>query len=143
MQPTNELTRFPDWEDRLSTYLDRVREERFKWGSNDCALFATNAIKAITGHAYTDDVAGTYSTKKEAAETIRKLGHKTYRQAVIARFGKPLHAAQARQGDIVMKGRSTLGVCVGRWSWFVGQDQFGEGLVALPTLDCTSAWRVG
>jgi hypothetical protein len=139
----NELTRFQDWEDRLGTYIERCRDDKFTWGQHDCAMFADGVVRAITGHEYANELKNTYSTKREAAETIRKLGHQTYRHAVIERLGKPVHAAQARRGDLVMRGRTALGVCVGRWSYFVGEDQRGDRLVIVPTLECRDAWRVG
>src|SRR5690349_5769964 len=133
-------TRFSDWTDRLSTYVDRCRDERFKWGKHDCLLFAAGAVKALTGECVGDEWEGRYSTKREAAALIRELGFKSYRQAVTAKLGKSFHPALAQRGDIVMRGRSVLGVCLGKYSYFVGRERGHEGLVAWPTLDCTAAW---
>lgn len=145
------LTRFPDWSDRLRTYLDRVRDEPFQWGEHDCILFTFGAVKAITGRDFIRKVRGTYSTKLEAARVLRDLGHGTLVKAVTKKLGKPVHVAQAGRGDLVRKDKA-VGVVVSHgWAWFVGEESVARrdgttstrhGLVCVGTLQCDEAWKV-
>lgn len=151
-----QLTRHSAWTDSLQTYLDRVREQPFEWGTHDCVTFACGAIKAITRVDLIDTHVGTYSTKKEAAQKLRDLGHGTLIRAVTSALGKSVHTAQAGRGDIVLRrdgNNFSLGVAVSHgWSWFVGEETSAfagdglpitrHGLVAIPTAQCTRAWKV-
>lgn len=142
METPSALCRAPDWEERLSVYLDRVRDEPFKWGSHDCALFAAGAVKAMTG---TDPAAAfrdTYKDRAGAAAALTKHGAGTLLKTVTSWFGQPKHPVFTQRGDIVMKDRNTLGVCVGLHSWFVGEEHGANGLVALPTINCTKAFSL-
>jgi hypothetical protein len=139
-----DFIRHSDWQDRLSNYLDNAREKRFAYGKHDCASFTAGAVKALTGVDVYEDFAGSYASKREAAKALREKGAGTLLRTVTAKLGKRLPAAQARKGDIVLRDRSTLGVCVGRWSVFVGNPQGGsETFVYLPTIELKACWRVG
>jgi hypothetical protein len=136
-----DLTRFQDWEDRLSTYLDRVRDDEFYWGKHDCVLFANAAVKAITGEDFVSQYQDAYASPREAAELLRELKFGTLHKAVTKTLGNPEHVAQATTGDVV-EYRKALGICVGRWSYFVGEQNGKEGLVFHPTLQCSHAWKI-
>lgn len=142
MATPSQIVRAPDWEDRLSTYLDRVAEEPFAWGSHDCALHAASAIKAMTGVDPGSAFRGQYDTRTGSAAALREHGDGTLLKTVTAWLGAPKHASQAKRGDIVMRDRSTLGVCVGAYSYFVGEEHGQNGLVFLPTSDCSRAFTV-
>ena len=142
MLSTSSLCRAPDWEERLAVFLDRKREEPFKWGSHDCALFAADAIKAMTGTDPGEAFRDTYSDRAGSALALRDHGAGTLLKTVTAWLGAPKHPAFAQRGDLVMKDRNTLGVCVGLHSWFVGEEHGHNGLVALPTAHCTKAFTL-
>ncbi|SEM40432.1 hypothetical protein SAMN05192583_0068 [Sphingomonas gellani] len=139
---TSTLARAPDWEERLAVLLDRKSEEPFKWGSNDCALFACDAIKAMTGSDPAEAFRGTYNDRAGSAVALREHGAGTLLKTATAWLGQSKHPAFAQRGDIVMKDRNTLGVCVGLHSWFVGEEHGQNGLVALPTADCSKAFTL-
>lgn len=136
------IVRYSYWEECLSNYLDRIREQPFDWGSHDCALMASGAVKAMTGTDPGEAFRGTYSTREGAAEVLRTLGAGTLLKTAISWFGPAKHPSQAMRGDLVMKDRTTLGVCVGQWSWFVGEEAGQEGLISWPTARCTKAFTV-
>ncbi|MDH2134936.1 hypothetical protein N5J77_27775 [Sphingobium yanoikuyae] len=136
------ISRAADWEDRLRTLIDRLRDEPFKWGQNDCALFASSAIKAMCGVDPAGALRGAYSDEKGAMEALRQHGAGTLLKTVRAWLGDPKPVAQAQRGDIVLLDRTTVGVCVGRFSWFVGEIFGHQGLTALPTADCKYAFSV-
>lgn len=142
MEVPSPLVRAPDWEERLAVYLDRVREEPFAWGSHDCALFAAGAVRAMTG---TDPAAGlrnTYSDRAGAALALRERAAGTLLRTATAWLGRAKHPAFAQRGDLVMRGPTTLGVCVGLHSWFVGEEHGASGLVAWPTASCSKAFTL-
>lgn len=122
--------------------LDRKSEEPFAWGSNDCALFACDAIRAMTGTDPAVAFRGTYDDRAGSAQALREHGDGTLLKTATAWLGQPKHPALAKRGDIVMRDRTTLGVCVGLHSWFVGEEHGHNGLVALPTADCTKAFSL-
>lgn len=137
------LVRHQDWEDRLGTYLARVEEEPFQWGTHDCALFAGSCVNAQTSVDPAAAFRGTYDTKEGAALSLRENGAGTLLKTVKSWFGDPLPSVHfAQRGDLVMKDATTLGVCVGTYSWFVGREQGMERLVPIATAECRYAFRV-
>lgn len=87
------------WEKRLSEYIQAKEKEPFKWGENDCILFAAKAYEVITGEDHYSQYLP-YSTKEEAYKILRKnkgfegiigknigLGHNNY---LMAKRGDPV-----------------------------------------------------
>lgn len=137
-----QISRFSDWEDRLRTYLDRVEEEPFQWGTHDCALFAADCVKAMTGADVVADFRGKYDTRLGAAEALREYGDGTLLKTMKAKFGETKSPHFAQRGDVVMRDATTTGICVGQFSYFVGEEQGLQRLVAMPTKDCKYAFTV-
>lgn len=139
----NQLHRFSDWEDRLRTYLDRVRDDKFAWGTHDCALFAANCVRAQTGIDPAEAFRGTYDSARGAAEALRQHGQGTLLKTVTSWLGQPSCPHHAKRGDIMMRDRMTTGVCVGQYSWFVGvEDQNTDRLAVIPTASCRYAFHI-
>lgn len=138
----NTFARHQDWEERLSLYLDRVADQPFEWGEHDCALFAADCVKAMTGADPAEAYRGKYDTARGAAEALREHGAGTLLKTLKAIFGEPISPHFAQRGDVVMRDATTTGICVGRFSWFVGQESGEQGLVHLPTAACRYAFRV-
>jgi hypothetical protein len=136
------VSRASDWEDRLRTYFDRVEDEPFRWGTHDCALFTASAISAMCGVDPAEGFRGTYDTQAGAMEALRATGHGTLLKTVKAWLGEPKSVHLAQRGDIVMRDRTTMGVCVGLFSRFVGQEQGQERLIFVPTASCKYAFTV-
>jgi hypothetical protein len=142
-----ELVRFPDWEERLGVYLARVEEEPFVWGTHDCAIFAAACIYAQTGVDLVEDIRGTYDSQVGAAQILRDKAEGTLLRTLKAWLGDPVPVPFAKRGDIVMRdttdriGRA-LGVCVGQYSYFLGEEQGRAGLVPASTQDCRYAFHV-
>jgi hypothetical protein len=68
------ITRKPDWETALAIYIDANLRTPFEWGVFDCCLFATNAVREITG---TDLAAGfrdKYTNRTGALKQIAQYG---------------------------------------------------------------------
>jgi len=148
-----ELTRHPKWEARLSAYLTKVKNKRFRWGRHDCGLFVNGAVKAVTGRDLFGANAGAYKSKREAAQLLRELGHGTLTAATTHFLGEPVHPAKAGRGDVVQAGKAIGIVAASGWAWFVGEQRrvnpatgktiTTHGLMHLPVLQCDLAWKVG
>lgn len=127
--------RHEDWEKRLNQHLESVGP--FEWGTNDCCLFAANAVLAITGDDYAKPYRG-YKTAKGALSRLKGIG---VAGVATKALGAPKAAVFAKRGDVVSFDSGdgiALGVCVGAKIAAVGQD----GLVMLPMSEALQAWSV-
>jgi hypothetical protein len=149
-----------DWERAFDDFLQARAEALFAWGSNDCALFAADAIEAITG---TDIAAvfrdengrGKYATELGAFQTIQAVtGGSTVPDAAVycaAKFGmvewadasgKPLPLF-AQRGDLVViqNGSNQIaGVVHLNGKHVVSVSETGP--VRLPVAAIVRAWHV-
>jgi hypothetical protein len=126
----------------MNAYIDEVLPrigpgEEPEWGELDCATFVAGAVEAITGD---DPMEGwpSYSTRREALETLREQGAGDLASTLEETFGKPVHPARARRGDIAWSG-SNCGLVIGRRSLFLGDG----GYSIVRTLDLEHAYPVG
>ena len=142
--------RLPDWPARLAAFIEERRHAPFKWGVNDCGLFAADATAAITGVDPEAKIRG-YRTAIGAARIagrsalspvscppspdtfgVREL-------PAICGFTE-LPVKMAQRGDLVMlpmgRGRA-IGVCLGVHSAGPG----AAGLEFVPTSTAVAAWR--
>lgn len=132
-----ELKRFPDWPERLADFLETRRERVFLWASNDCCLFAADAVLAITGHDFAEGMRN-YKDAKGAARLIKKVGG----MRAFAADLQEKHAGLAQRGDVVLvtlDGRETFGIVAGNGHW-CGPGE--SGLVFRPMSEVTAVWGV-
>lgn len=119
----------------LETFIEKRRFEPFAWGSNDCALFAADAVLALTGRDYAQGWRG-YRNEFGAIKRIVQFGGLDQMvgsqlreiNPLLARRGDPI-LFEARDGD-------ALGICIGDKFAAVGL----EGLVFFPMSQCKRAW---
>lgn len=105
--------RFPDWPERLAAFIESRRETPFEYGTNDCCLFAADAVLALTGVDFAAEYRGKYSTKLGAARLLTKVGGTL---GIADEKLEPLPLALAGRGDIVLVPTDegdALAVCVG------------------------------
>jgi hypothetical protein len=127
--------RHEDWEKRLNEFLDTVGP--FEWGTNDCCLFAANAVLAMTGEDYAKPYRG-YKTAKGALSRLKDIG---VAGVATNALGAPKAPLFAQRGDVVSFDAGdgiALGVCIGAKIAAVGQD----GLLMLPMNEAIQAWSV-
>jgi len=132
--------RFPDWQSRLDVCIRERRRRAFRWGRQDCALFAADCALATTG---VDLAAGErgYDSEFGAGRVLASYG--SVDALATAKLGPPIATPLlARTGDVgavVTPGGRSLAVCTGQ-HWLVP----GElGLLTLPLRSAERAWRVG
>jgi hypothetical protein len=128
-----------DWPTRLHVAMMAASGKPFAWGEHDCTLFAADCVLAMTGHDHMAKFRRKYKTAKQAAKLIGKDGLEA---AATRALGDPVSVLLAHRGDVVLAevdGRASLGICSGEQSFFVGP----ADLVAIKTVDCKLAWRIG
>lgn len=121
----------------LAHFIEERREMRFKWGVNDCCLFAADWLLYSTGNDFAVDYRGKYSSALSARRLVDAAGGV---EAIVERAGGVrLDPRLAQRGDIVARdvGNGTaLGVCIGSAAAFLAAD----GL-RFATFSNGSCWR--
>jgi hypothetical protein len=132
-----------DWDTyAFDPFLSERADMPFEWGSNDCALFAADAILANTGTDVADDFRGKYTTQLGALKTIREVtGGTTIADAAAYcanKYGLFEHEfpLMAKRGDLVVI--DNLGTLIAGVVHLNGHDAISvseTGLVRLPIAD--------
>lgn len=134
------MSRLPDWERKLGEFIAVNMAREFEWGQWDCILFATACATEITGTDLAIDFRGAYDDRIGSARVLRELGKGTLLRTVDAYFDrKPVGMAQ--RGDLVMFGQA-IGICMGGFALFVGEEGAHEGLVRIERGAWSRAWAV-
>ena len=132
--------RVRNWPSVLAKFIESRRNMPFAWGVNDCALFAADAIRAITGVDHAAIFRGLYDTQSQANAIVAQYGG--LRPFVSYFLGPEIDPKLARRGDIALitdaKGREVLSVCLGASFAATGE----TGLKFFKIKDAVSAWRV-
>ncbi len=137
------LTRVEHWPTALFDLVEQRMAAPFAWGSNDCCLFAADAVLAITGQDLAADLRGTYSSAQQAARVLKRLGGVAAIPA--ARGLVEVPPLMAQRGDLLLMPQQdgqidcALYVCTGSQACAPGQD----GLKFWPIDQAIKAWRVG
>ena len=136
-----EQARIPGWELRLAAAIDAARDRPFRWGEHDCAIWAFDLRRDLTGG---DDVAalwrGRYRTARGAVRVMRRLGWQSLEDAGRDLLGEPLPSVHlAQRGDLVLANTSLgFGICLGARAAGIAP----SGLVLVPLATCALAWRI-
>lgn len=131
--------RLPGWEARLAEAVEAARGVPFVWGLHDCAIWAFDVRRALTGQDAAAAWRGRYRSARGARAVLRRrLGAASHAEAATAILGPPLAAPMlAQRGDIVLAS-DAFGVCLGRDCAFLAP----EGLTFRVLTDIETAWRV-
>ena len=120
--------RLTDWRPRLSAYMAETAHQGFRYGSNDCALFAAGAVRAMTGHDPAAGYRGSYTTLEGGLKRLRKAGFADHIDQAASLF-EEIHTAFAQVGDIAMiEGPEgpVLGIVVGEMVACLRPDGLGH-----------------
>jgi hypothetical protein len=103
------LKRTAHWATReFHHFLLHRAKTPFKWGTNDCALFAADAIKSFTGVDLAAEFRGKYSDQPTALAAIHNItGGRTVADAAVWAAKKHgleerTHPLMASRGDLVL-----------------------------------------
>lgn len=133
------MQRYADWPIRLNKYLTSIKDREFKIGEHDCCHFANGAVKAMTGVDMMGDIPE-YSNWDEAKAI---LDEKALYRIMFRKFGKPVRAGHAQQGDIAYINRPgfdvpSLGIVLGKRTLVFGI----KGYVQMRTVEIDRAFKV-
>lgn len=135
--------RLKNWPSLLDAFIESRRNEPFRWGVNDCGLFAADAVRAITGIDPAAAIRG-YRTAFGAARLGWMARSEQDPIGVLSLPGRcgmaKIPAAFAGRGDLVSlpMGRAiVIGICLGLKSAGPGP----AGVVFVPTALAIEAWR--
>jgi len=96
------VVRLSGWEKRLMELIRDSEDRPFEWGVFDCALFAADAVNAITGVDLAADFRGHYSTAKGSVKALKKYGAGDLESTWTELLGPPIDIRQAGRGDVVL-----------------------------------------
>lgn len=133
--------RRPGWPEALNALIEQRRGAPFRWGTNDCALFAADAVLATTGQDPAAALRGTYGSAEGAARVLQQ--HGGVQALAAAALPQYPRALMARRGDVVcvpLAGRPTLGVVAGNGCWCSPGER---GLEFRPMAEVALAFQVG
>ena len=143
------LTRFEDWPARLVPLISDRLTAPFCWGTHDCALFACDAVLAMTGTDLAADFRGRYDSAIGAARRLRELGFRDLQDVAtafaakhgIAQIASPRFAQRGDVGLILDESGAlgALAICSG--DGFATARESG-GLVKVPARLISDAWRI-
>lgn len=137
--PSAPLRRRTDWRQRLRAFAMSRHREPFAWGQNDCALFAADAVAAVTGHDFGASFRGAYASAAQALRVLAPFGG--LQGLASAALGQPVGGQFAGVGDVCLvhfDGRECLGVCNGVEVLGPG----ASGMAHAPLSAAALAWRV-
>jgi hypothetical protein len=132
------IMRKHNWAEKLNLFLKQ--DFAFDWATCNCALFAADAVEAMTGVDFAVDYRG-LKTKKSIVKKLKK-DFGDVESGATALLGKPLSPKFARRGDVVSYDFSegaALGICNGKQSYFVAED---KGLISIPTVETRKTWHI-
>lgn len=129
--------RISTWEEALSNYIVTKRHEPFEYGVNDCCLFASGAVDAMTGEDPMSEFRGKYDSLKTSLIAIRDIGAGTLEATMDGKFPE-VEIGHAQRGDLAFFNDS-VGVVMGGFAYFVSDD----GLERIPRDMWNKCWSVG
>lgn len=91
--------RVPGWHSSLTAYLADVARTPFVYGQHDCALFAADAVRVMTGVDLAGTYRGRYSSLSGGMRILRKDGFADHVELVRAHFAA-VPTAKAMPGDL-------------------------------------------
>lgn len=134
------MIRLENWPERLNMFLKYHHE--FDWHSCNCALFAADGVRAITGNDFAKPYRGP-KTKRGMISRLRKVCGGAVEEAATRELGEPLsNPLLAKRGDVVSYDfgeGAALGICTGSKAVFISEN---DGLVYVPSNLWHKAWGV-
>lgn len=101
------MTRFPDWQERLSRFFALYRNRPFRYGDWDCCLFAADAIQVMTGTDIAAEYRGKYQSRRTGYDLLKahfgKPSVRAFAEQIATKHGlQQVTSSYARRGDMVL-----------------------------------------
>lgn len=138
------MARCSNWPAELVRFVTEHEHKPFSWTRNNCALFACNWVKRLTGK---DPAKGLRGKCRSAASVARIVAAEGGLLALAskrcaAHGWSPVPYKLAQRGDVVLAQLPTvgltLGICCGQRAAFPGK----AGVVWQPMSTALVAWRI-
>lgn len=84
----------------LAAFLAHRAHRPFAWGTTDCAVFAFDAVHALTGCDRVADLRGTYFSARGALRVLQRFGG--LQGLADARMGSRLRSSDVQDGDMAL-----------------------------------------
>lgn len=130
------MIRKTTWEEELSDYIASKRDEPFEYGVNDCCMFASGAVEAMTGENPMEEFVGSYKTLTGSVKALKTIGEGTLEATIDGKFDE-VEIGRAQRGDLAFFDGS-VGVVLGGFAYFVTD----EGLERISRDYWDKCWRV-
>jgi len=133
------MKKIDDYKSALWAVLEEKRSQPFKWGKNDCVLFAADVVKAVTGTDLAADYRGKYRSSNGAERVMQENGWGSVADIADAHLQR---CERPMRGDVVLIENDYgefLTICI-------GTECVGPGRCEMTRMDRTFAklsWRVG
>lgn len=144
------LPRKQQWDtSHFNQFLIDHANKPFEWGNHDCALFAANAVEAITGVDIASEFRDKYTTQLGALRAISKITNGSTVVDAVAhcanKHGLVEHTypLMAKRGDLVIidnEGTLIAGVVHLNGRHVISVSE--TGLVRLPITNIVRAWSL-
>ena len=123
--------------DKLKKLMNKLADEPFEWGKNDCFTFTNSLVKEYHGHDYRK--LHPYQTKKEAEDYMEQ--HGGIEALTVGTLGYPVAAEHCVDGDVAL---ADLGNGDALGFVFNGNALFKskKKLVKIPLSKCLRGWRI-
>ncbi len=136
-----DLVRVEDWPTALSVETNALSDRPHEWGVNDCAIFAADAIRAMTGTDLMKSIRGRYKTAIGAARVIKNDGFDGLAEYVDSLLPE-ISLSQAKRGDLILcYGPEGDFLAIRERSFAVGPGH--RGAEQVDPRQFLKAWRVG
>lgn len=148
------MKRKDDWEYRLHAILQEKKHQPFEWGVNDCALFASDIMEALSGVDPARWFRGKYSTARGAYKALKRspychdrVGFNSVFESVVAELAKQhgmgeIEPDYLHRGDLALveqDGLRMMGIHVGDGVACASKE---DGIVKVARPDSGSCWRM-
>lgn len=141
-----EWRRQDGWRGRLFAMIEERRRRPYEAGTQDCGLFAADAVEAITGRDPASEFRGRYRTIEEGFAALRSAGyadHVEFAASLFPELVAPFVAENAIVvGDLAVvegEGGPSVGVVTGDVIQVVAAD----GIGVVPLRRAVRAFRIG
>lgn len=133
--------RLDDWASKMNEVIDKARTTPFEWGVSDCALFAADCVKAMTGFDWAEPFRGRYKTPRGSLLALKKYGNGSLEKTMDASFERHSKIALTRRGDVVAMD-NPAGVCLGICVGSIVAVRSEKGVEFFPVKQAIASWRV-
>ena len=123
--------------DKVKKLINKLADEPFEYGKNDCFTFTNTLVKEYHGHDYRQ--LHPYKTQKEAEKYMELYGG--IEALTVGTLGYPVAAEHCLDGDVVIANVSdtpALGFVLNGYGLFKAKKK----LVKLPLSKCLRGWRI-